>query len=102
MNSLIKFEDGALASASVDMITAIEAETASMIEKREEMRRQLKAAMEEHGIKKIDGTDFSVTYVESCDREVFDKGQFKEDMPEVYEGYVTMKPVSSSIRVKLK
>lgn len=94
--------DGMLASESMVMIAAVEAETASMIAKRDQLRHSLKAAMEAQGVKKIDTDTLSVTYVEPTDRERFDSKALREDMPEIYDAYVSMSPVKSQIRIKLK
>lgn len=102
MTGLIKFEEGALASSSIDMIAAVEAETAFMLEKRTSLRKELRDAMEAYGVKKIDTKEFTVTFIDGVDREVFMKDQLRDDMPEVYDAYVAMTPVASSIRVKLR
>jgi hypothetical protein len=72
----------------------------------EEHQKRLKSAvleaMEAKGIIKIDTDDLTITYVAPTDREKFDSKQFRSDHSELYDEYVSMIPVKSSIRIKVK
>ncbi len=98
----IEFLNGQLSEDVLNVIIDIEEEAAIMAKKRDEMRSALLQAMEKSGVKKLDTPDIAITYVEETDREIFDKKELKNEMPEVYEAYADFKPVKSSIRVKLK
>ena len=43
-----------------------------------------------------------VTYIAPSDRESFDSKKLREDNPDLYDEYVKMNPVKSSVRIKLK
>ena len=58
--------------------------------------------MEKKGIKKIESEELLINYIESTDRETFDKKAFQKEHADLFDEYVTMKPVKSSIRVKVK
>lgn len=72
----------------------------------EEQEKRLKNAilieMEAKGIIGIDTDDLKITYVAPTDREKFDSKQFRSDHSELYDEYVSMIPVKSSIRIKVK
>ena len=67
-----------------------------------EMTEKLKAAMVEHGIKKLDGEACSVTYKEPTTKETFDTKAFREANPELYDEYTYLSPVSDSILIRVK
>lgn len=103
MRELIQFDrDGMLLKETETLIAAVEREAANMLAKRDEMRAALRMAMEEHGVKKIENDRFCVSYVAGTDRETFDRKQLKEDMPDIYDAYVTMKTTAPSLRIKIK
>lgn len=72
----------------------------------EEQEKRLKNAilteMEAKGIIGIETDDLKITYVAPTDREKFDSKGFKSDHSELYDEYVSMIPVKSSIRIKVK
>lgn len=72
----------------------------------EEQEKRLKSAilneMEAKGIIKIETDSILISYVAPTDREKFDSKGFKSDHPELYDEYVSMSPVKSSIRIKVK
>jgi hypothetical protein len=58
--------------------------------------------MEAKGIIGIDTDELKITYIAPTDREKFDSKQFRSDHSELYDEYVSMIPVKSSIRIKVK
>ena len=60
------------------------------------------AEMEDKGILSIDTEDLHISYVAPCDRERFDTKTFKAENPLIYDEYVTMSHVRSSVRIKVK
>ena len=72
----------------------------------EEQEKALKKAileeMEAKGIIKIDTPDLTITYIAPTDREKFNSKQFRADSPDLYDQYVSMAQVKSSIRIKVR
>lgn len=58
--------------------------------------------MEAKNFIKIDTDVMTITYVAPTDREKFDSKKFREDHADLYDEYVSMIPVKSSIRIKVK
>lgn len=71
-------------------------------EQEETIKQQILTAMEENNVVKLDTPDLSITYIAPTDRETFDTKTFRSENPEVYDAYVKMTPVKSTIRIKLK
>lgn len=105
MTDLIKIENG---------ISILDAETSKKIadfewaikklkEQEEELKEAIRAEMEAKGILKIEDetTGMTITYVAPTTRETFDNKKFKADNPDMYDEYVKLSPVKSSIRIKL-
>jgi len=67
-----------------------------------EMTEKLKEAMAAHGIKKLDGEAWSVTYKEPTTKESFDGKAFRAAHPDLYDEYTYLSPVSDSILIKVK
>lgn len=59
-------------------------------------------AMEKNGLIKFENDEIVVNYIAPTDRETFNTKKFKEDCPQVYDEYCTMKPVKASVRIKVK
>lgn len=72
----------------------------------EEEEKRLKSAilkaMEEHNIIKIDTEEILINYIPDGDREKFESKKFKEDHPDLYDEYISLIPVKSSIRIRIK
>ena len=58
--------------------------------------------MEAKNFIKIDTDVMTITYVAPTDREKFDSKRFREEHADLYDEYVSMIPVKSSIRIKVK
>ncbi len=71
-------------------------------EQEETIKQKILTAMEENNVVKLDTPDLSITYIAPTDRETFDTKTFRSENPEVYDAYVKMTPVKSTIRIKLK
>lgn len=57
-----------------------------------DLMARLKKAMEENGIIRIETDRVILTISNPNDKEVFDTKRFREDHPDLYDEYVTMKP----------
>lgn len=56
-----------------------------------DLMAKLKAEMEKRGIVRIETDRVILTISNPADREVFDAKRFREDHPDLYDEYVTMK-----------
>lgn len=70
--------------------------------KEEKLKKLILEEMETKGIIKLNTDVLSITYVAPTDRESLDSKKLREDLPNVYDAYINIKPVKSSIRIKLK
>lgn len=104
MQELIEVKNGT-AILRADIASKI-AEFERMVKSIEEQEKALKsmvlAEMEDKGILSIDTEELHISYVAPCDRERFDTKTFKAENPLIYDEYVTMSHVRSSVRVKVK
>lgn len=71
-------------------------------EQEDELRQAILNEMEEKNIIKLETDDLVITYVAPTDRETLDSKSLKADMPEIYDEYVKISPVKSSIRIKVR
>lgn len=103
MEYLIKVENGVVLGAEIsNRIASIELLKKQIKEEEEEVKKSLLEAMESHNVIKIETEDLIINYVAGTDREYFDKNNLRKDYPQLYDDYVTMKPVKPSLRIKLK
>lgn len=104
MNDLIMVTDGV---ALLDGQTA--AKIASLKKMQEELKNKEKeltdaliAEMESKNIIKIETDEMIISYIAPSDRETFDSKRFRADHADLYDDYVKMSPVKSSLRVKMR
>lgn len=71
-------------------------------EKLNDAKTALRAAMEQHKVKKWDFGQFTATLSASSVTSRFNTKQFKEDHPEIYEKYVFKSVSQGSLTIKLK
>lgn len=94
--------DGNLHPMAMTVMAHIEKDFKETEKRYKELRTLLLASMEAYEIKKFENEDCMVTYVESSDRETFDKKRFRKEHPDMYDEYVDIKPTSPSVRIKVK
>lgn len=70
--------------------------------KEDKLKKLILEEMETKGIIKLNTDVLSITYVAPTDRESLDSKKLREDLPNVYDAYINIKPVKSSIRIRLK
>lgn len=70
--------------------------------KEDELKQAILEEMESKSIIKIDSDDLTISYVAPTDRETFDSKSFKAEHQDLYDEFVKMTPVKSSIRIKVK
>lgn len=66
------------------------------------LKETILAEMEVKNIKSIETDDLKITYVAPTDKETFDTKSFQKENQDLYDNYVKMTPVKSSIRIKVK
>lgn len=105
MADLIKFENGnsLLDIAISKKIAEFERQIKFIEEQEKALKEAIKAEMEAKGILKVkDETNgMTITYIAPTYRETFDSKKFKADKPDMYDEYVKLSPVKSSIKIKL-
>lgn len=105
MNELIKIENGnSLLNAEVsNKIAEFERQIKFIEEQEKALKEAIKEEMEARGISKIEDeiNGMTITYIAPTHRETFDSKKFKKDNPDLYDEYVKLSPVKSSIRIKL-
>lgn len=103
MDYIDVIENGAvLTGSTTDLIIDLDKQEKAIKKAKEEVWNALREEMEKKGIKKIESDELLINYIESVDRETFDKKAFQKEHADLYDSYITMKPVKASIRVKVK
>ena len=70
--------------------------------KEDALKKAILEEMESKGLIKLDTDELVISYVAPTDRETLDTKTLKEELPDIYDTYVKISPVKSSIRIKLK
>ena len=83
-------------------IMEIEQTAKSYEERAKQLREGLKAEMEKSGVKKWETDNIVVTYVNATERKGIDTTRLKEEQPSIYEQYLKVTNVNSTIKIKLK
>ena len=104
MQELIEVKNGtAILRADIaSKIAEFERTVKSIEEQEKALKSMILAEMEDKGLLWIDTDDLHISYVAPCFRERFDIKTFKAENPLIYDVYVTMSHVRSSVRVKVK
>lgn len=100
-NELTLIEDKQLTAQAVATIHAYESAMKKVKAEYDAFRQALLKAMEENGVYSLKGDGLAVTYIAPTQREVFDTKGFRELFPELYDSFVKLSPVKSSIRIKV-
>lgn len=98
----IIIKDNTIAKEIEKRIISIEKKMKQLKEQQDELKVALLHEMEVRNIIKIETDSLVVSYVAPTDRESFDSKKFREDYPDLYDDYVKISTVKSSIRVKVK
>ena len=101
---LIRIESGCpvINNDAVAKLMKLEKAAKAIKAEQDKLKKELKEEMEAKNVIDIDYPLLKVTYVPEYDRETFDGKKFKADNPKLYDEYVSMTTVKSSIRVKIK
>lgn len=101
---LIKIKNGSpeLSLTASKKIAKFEKAIKELKEKEDELKQAILMEMENKNILKVETDDFTISYIAPTDRETFDSKEFRKYHQDLYDDYVVMTPVKSSIRIKLK
>ncbi len=104
MNDLIVLENGnpVLKNEYVNYLLDLKQKENQIKEELSDITDKLLADMEANKVLKIDIPELAINYIAPTDRETFDSKRFKEEHSDLYDEYIKMSPVKSSIRIKLK
>ena len=104
MNNLIKYKAGtALLDPDVcAQIIELERALKALKQQSDDLKQAILDEMERKNILKIDTDDLTITYIASTDKATFDSKTFKKDHADLYDEYVKLTAVKSSIRIKVK
>ncbi len=104
MDNLITLDNGlALLEPTISMaIATYERKLKELKTAEDDLKKMILAEMESKSIIKIDTPELTISYIAPTDRESFDSKTFKKDHADLYDDYVKMTPVKSSIRIKVK
>ena len=101
---LIKIENNSalLNPAVSNRIADFEREIKVLKDAEDKLKQAILEEMEQKGIVKVETEEMTITYIAPTDREKFDSKRFRSEHADIYDEYVSMTPVKSSIRIKLK
>lgn len=101
---LIKVENGmnGLDQNTTNLLADLERQAKTIKEKQDEIKKAILEEMENKNIIKLETDVLTITYIAPTDRETFDSKSFKAEHQDLYDEYVKMSPVKSSIRIKVK
>jgi len=104
MNELITIENGSavLDAEAVRKIADFENTMKTLKQAEDKLKKEILGEMEEKNIIKIENETMTISYIGATGRETFNSKKFRADNPDLYDEYVTISPVKSSIRIKVK
>ena len=104
MDDLIVLKNGAgaLAPETVTKIAEYERRMKELKEQEEALNTAIKEEMEAKNLIKLENEELVISYVAETDRISFDSKRFEKDHPEMYDEYLKISKVKSSIRIKLR
>lgn len=100
-NELISL-DGTLALETKNKIVDLEKQAKAIKEEQDKTRAAILEEMEKRGIVKLDSDELSITYKAPSYKETFDSKELKKDNEELYNKYIKISPVKSSLLIKVK
>lgn len=105
MTDLINIKNGTslLNADASNKIAEFERQIKLIKEAEDAIKEAIKAEMEAKGILKVEDetNGMTITYIAPTHRETFDSKKFRAENPDMYDEYVKLSPVKSSIRIKL-
>ena len=103
MGELIVYENNtALLNPTASALLAeFERQVKAIKAQEEELKQRILEEMESKGILSIKSPELTISYVAPTTRETFDSKTFRKDHPDLYDEYVNISMVRSSIRMKV-
>lgn len=104
MTELIKIYNDVpvLDSDIASQIAEFERQAKLIADQEKRLKTAILKEMEAKGIIEVDTMEINIKYIAPFDREKFDSKGFRAEYPDLYDEYVSMTPVSSSVRIKVK
>lgn len=103
MNEIVIIGDRGLLNPEIsDKIADFEKKIKKLKEQEDLLKQSILEEMEAKGIVKIENDDLLINYIAPTDRETFDSKKLREDNPDLYDEYIKITKVKSSIRIKVK
>lgn len=101
---LIKVEnENAILNLDVSrQIAEFERKIKEIKEQEDSLKAMILEEMENKNILGIETDELKISYVAPTDRETLDSKRLKSEKQDIYDEYVKMTPVKSSIRIKVK
>lgn len=101
---LIKKENGidTLDNNVMGQLAEFETQIKELKAKEDEIKKAILKEMEDKNIIKLDTDVLTISYIAPTDRETFDSKAFKVEHQDLFDEFVKMTPVKSSIRIKVK
>lgn len=101
---LIRIENGLniLEEETSKKIAEFERQIKEIKVKEDELKQAILEEMESKNIIKLDTDDLTISYVAPSDRETLDSKTLKAEHQDLYDEYVKITTVKSSIRIKVK
>lgn len=94
--------NGVLSLEVQTKIVEFERQAKAIKEAQDKLKEAILKEMEEKQIIKLESDDLLITYVGTTYRESLDSKQLKADDEALYNKYIKISPVKSSIRIKVK
>lgn len=101
MNELID-QSGVLALEVQQKIVEFEMQAKAIKEAEEKLKQTIIEEMEAKGLIKLESDELTITYVAPTYSERFDSKALKADDEVLYNKYIKLSPVKSSVRIKVK
>lgn len=104
MDEMISTRDGNMHLSDTAELEIIKIEQAARQIKaaQDAIKRAILAEMEQKNIIKLETDRLTITYIAPSDRESFDSKRMREQWPDLYDEFVKITPVKSSVRFKVK
>ena len=96
-NDLVKLDESVSKK-----IADFEKQIKELKEQEEEIKQAIIEQMELNEVIKLDTDELTITYIAPTERETFDSKSFRKDHPQLFDAYIQMTHVKSSVRIKVK
>lgn len=83
-------------------IAEFERMTKEIKTKEDELKKAILDEMQDIGLIKLETDELTISFVAGTERETLNTKALREELPDIYDTYVDIKPVKPSIRIKLK